>query len=581
LTLQVNKVVPVITVQDIPDKTPSDTPFTILCSSNSDGTYTFSSSDSNVATVNSNGVVTIQGPGYVVLTVSQAASPDGVYAAAVPVSEPFTVLETSLLTLASNNVTIQYTDASGNVPTSSALFIEANPRGTGNEWFAVVKNGMKTAITNYAKGTNNTPFERIPGDNSTLVPFNNIVTTLMTNMSYMFYDAASFNYDISSWDTSNVENMNGMFHSASAFNKPLDSWNVSSVERMDSMFSSATSFNQSLNSWITSVVENMSGMFTNALAFNQPLDTWNTSLVTNMSSVFYDAIKFNQPLDSWNVSSVQYMSSMFQNAAKFDQPLNAWNVSSVQYMDYMFTDASLFNQPLNLWNVSSVLDMNYMFQNATLFNQDISGWVVDNVTPKPPTDFSTGSALTVANSPVWFPVVLDSNQVTYKFVGSIPAGSENPFFVTDANNVVYAVMRNSQDSINKINAYAKGDSGASDPFTHSTAGVIPFNRIVTTLMTNMVGMFNGATTFNSDINSWDVSGVITMNGMFINAEEFNQPLYSWNVSSVLNMNNMFKNATLFNQDISGWDVSNVTPKPPTDFRTGSSLTVQNIHPTFR
>jgi surface protein len=100
-------------------------------------------------------------------------------------------------------------------------------------------------------------------------------------------------------------------------------------------------------------------------------------------------------------------------------------------------------------------------------------------------------------------------------------------------------------------------------------------------MTNMVGMFNNATTFNSDISSWDTSNVITMNGMFINAEEFNQPLDSWNVSSVLNMNNMFKNATLFNQDISGWVVDNVTPKPPTDFSTGSALTVANTPPAFR
>jgi len=250
-------------------------------------------------------------------------------------------------------------------------------------------------------------------------------------------------------------------------------------------------------------------------------------------------------------------------------------------MACMFLRATLFNQPLYSWDTSAVENMAYMFYNATLFNQDISGWNVSSVTPKPPAYFSTGSALTVANSPVWFPVVLDSNQVTYKFVGSIPAGSENPFFVTDANNVVYAVMRDSQDSIDKINAYAKGDSGASDPFTHSTAGVIPFNRIVTTLMTNMVGMFNNATTFNSDISSWDTSNVTYMIGMFYAASAFNSDISSWDTSNVLNMNNMFRNATLFNQDISGWYVSSVAPRPPIGFRTGSALTVANTPPAFR
>jgi hypothetical protein len=42
-----------------------------------------------------------------------------------------------------------------------------------------------------------------------------------------------------------------------------------------------------------------------------------------------------------------------------------------------------------------------MFYGAVAFNQNISGWNVVNVTPRPPTDFSTGSALTAPNTPVW------------------------------------------------------------------------------------------------------------------------------------------------------------------------------------
>jgi len=201
--------------------------------------------------------------------------------------------------------------------------------------------------------------------------------------------------------------------------------------------------------------------------------------------------------------------------------------------------------------------MSNMFQNASAFNQNISGWVVDNVIQKPPTDFSTGSALTVENSPIWFPVVLESNQVTNKFIGNVPTGSENPFFVTSAN-VVYAVMRNSQDSIDKINAYAIGTSGASAPFTHSTAGVIPFNRIVTTLMTNMTSMFSYATTFNSDISSWDTSNVTNMRLMFLLSLAFNGNLSNWNTSKVTDMDRMFSFAYSFNKNIGSWDVSKVT-----------------------
>jgi len=97
LTLQVNKVVPIITVEYIPDKTTSDEPFEWVVSSFSSGSFSFLSSNFNVATVDSNGVVTIQGQGEARIAVYQAASSDGVYAAAVSVSNAFTVFLPDLL----------------------------------------------------------------------------------------------------------------------------------------------------------------------------------------------------------------------------------------------------------------------------------------------------------------------------------------------------------------------------------------------------------------------------------------------------------------------------------------------------
>ncbi len=73
----------------------------------------------------------------------------------------------------------------------------------------------------------------------------------------------------------------------------------------------------------------------------------------------------------------------------------------------------------------------------------------------------------------------------------------------------------------------------------------------------MNNVFNGASTFNGDISSWNVSNVTGMSQMFMYASAFNEDIGSWDVHHVENMSGMFDGALAFNQDISDWNVSNV------------------------
>ena len=48
-------------------------------------------------------------------------------------------------------------------------------------------------------------------------------------------------------------------------------------------------------------------------------------------------------------------------------------------------------------------------------------------------------------------------------------------------------------------------------------------------VTDMSGMFSGASSFNGDISSWEFYAVTDMSGMFSGASSFNRPLDSWDV----------------------------------------------------
>jgi surface protein len=87
-------------------------------------------------------------------------------------------------------------------------------------------------------------------------------------------------------------------------------------------------------------------------------------------------------------------------------------------------------------------------------------------------------------------------------------------------------------------------------------------------VTSMMSMFSHSP-FNQDISAWDVSSVIYMQSMFWEARHFNQDIGSWNVSTVANMNWMFMDASAFNQDLSGWCVPNIA-NTPTGFDDGAT-----------
>ncbi len=207
----------------------------------------------------------------------------------------------------------------------------------------------------------------------------------VSDMSFMFYDASSFNYDISDWDVSNITNMQTMFNAATSFNQDIGNWDVSNVTNMMDMFGAASSFNQDIGNWDVSSVTSMGSMFAGASSFNQDIGGWDVSNVTNMQALFNLASSFNQDISNWNVGNVTNMLGMFMRASSFNQDIANWNVGNVTNMQWMFLRASSFNQDIGNWDVGNVLNAINMFEGVTLstVNYDalLIGWDAQNLNP--------------------------------------------------------------------------------------------------------------------------------------------------------------------------------------------------------
>ena len=297
-------------------------------------------------------------------------------------------------------------------------------------------------------------------------------------------------------------------------------------------------------------------------------------------------------------SDIIYMSYMFRDNINFNQDISHWDTSNVAYMNFMFSNASAFNQDIGNWDTSSVIDMNSMFTNTNNFNQDLSGWCLRFINTEPG-NFSSNSALTASNKPVWGscatkPVAnnqqllvksgvsrsftlagsdidgdtltytisttaaneglnLIDNQVIYTPNINYIGGDSFIYFVTDGTSTDTAIVSLLvSNSSHLINAGATIDCSSLSVGATFTIGITTYTK----RSKDQITPDNAATSCTSDIT--DMSNLFRAGSGYTGSANFNSDISHWDTSSVTDMSYMFGNSTNFNQDIGNWDTSSVT-----------------------
>jgi hypothetical protein len=187
------------------------------------------------------------------------------------------------------------------------MFFQANPRGTGMEWFAVMHRsvdsrygGMHVSesiryLEYYKDGVqpssnrDNVVAAFTPPGESQPVPTRNVIMSLRTSIHR--FGSFTLNPDIESWDVYNVRNFSSLFSQG------------------------GRDWNQNINHWSVTRGRNFSYIFTNeqnsdnVRIFNQPLNNWSPVRATDIRNMFLNnsfyGNTYQQNLSSWRFNNFE------------------------------------------------------------------------------------------------------------------------------------------------------------------------------------------------------------------------------------------------------------------------------------
>ena len=327
----------------------------------------------------------------------------------------------------------------------------------------------------------------------------------------------------------------------------------------------------------------MERMFETASSFNQNIANWDASNVTNMSNMFKGAESFNQNISGWDTHKVVSMNNMFNNATSFNQDLHEWCVLEIVRKPLGFDQGTTltWTKPKPVWGTCPREEgiINYTWPitigGKTYEKEDAHIIVCNGKDVKFPIPVGTKPIFVGVNGKTRDPIIVTrtvemeeigedgvttatSQEIELASIDAIADGDiMEAIFDWDnadeANQDWYSEI--TQIGLNSVTGKRNQLKTGHYAFASMAANPAVITNLDISNLTDMEGMFYGATRFNKSI-FWDTSNVTNMKLMFRSAKAFNSDISKWNTSKVETMEYMFAQ-TSFNRDISGWDTSNV------------------------
>lgn len=360
---------------------------TIVIPANASYTLTWSSSDTNIATVSPNGQVY----GHNIGTVRITALVDGyglsdycditVIAKAVKPKEAYAVFNDSTLTF-------YYDDKMDN--RNGEVYDEEGFRPYYWGW-RDIRNMIKTVVfdtsfANYDQLTTIYGWFQNCNYLEEIVGMENLVTTNIINMACLFSGCKRLEYvDVSHFDTKNVRTMQYMFSETGLKTLDLTSFDTQNVTSMLGMFYASGQLTSiDITSFDTSKVINMSAMFRKCYYLTEvDVSRFDTRNVIDMAGMFSCTHLSHIDVSRFDTRKVTRMNEMFRECRVLeDIDLSSFNTDRVTSMAQMFQLCqSLRSLDLSTFNTEEVESMLFMFDRCTSLQYIYvgDGWNISNV----------------------------------------------------------------------------------------------------------------------------------------------------------------------------------------------------------